>query len=138
METIGMLDPNIAMLCKAINSSTIKNNGCFQTFDETLYPNNNLSAKAIIMIAEKGSEGIISMTSEFKNFWVLENGIKNTSNRKKELMLNCAIKYAEENIKRMSVIGNSKSDANAFSASTSMNNNVSAPAISFNCKDAFG
>lgn len=92
METIGMLDPNIAMLCKAINSSTIKNNGCFQTFDETLYPNNNLSAKAIIMIAEKGSEGIISMTSEFKNFWVLENGIKNTSNRKKELMLNCAIK----------------------------------------------
>ncbi|MFY8028193.1 MAG: hypothetical protein ACOVPB_03380 [Bacteroidia bacterium] len=44
------------------------------------------------MIAEKGSEGIISMTSEFKNFWVLENGIKNTSNRKKELMLNCAIK----------------------------------------------
>lgn len=133
-----MLDPNIAMLCKAINSSTIKNNGCFQTFDETLYPNNNLSAKAIIMIAEKGSEGIISMTSEFKNFWVLENGIKNTSNRKKELMLNCAIKNAEENIKRMSVIGNSKSDANAFSASMSMNNNVSAPAISFNCKDAFG
>ena len=78
------------------------------------------------------------MTSEFKNFWVLENGIKNTSNRKKELMLNCAIKYAEENINSMIAIGNSKSDANAFSASMSMNNNVSAPAISFNCKDAFG
>jgi len=68
METIGMLDPNIAVLCKVINSSTIKNKGCFQTFDETLYPNNNLSAKASKMIAAKGSEGIISMTSEFKNF----------------------------------------------------------------------
>jgi hypothetical protein len=38
----------------------------------------------------------------------------------------------------MIAIGNMKSDANAFSASMSTNNNVSAPAISFNCKDAFG
>lgn len=53
-------------------------------------------------------------------------------------MLNCAIKYAEENINSMIAIGNMKSDANAFSASMSTNNNVSAPAISFNCKDAFG
>lgn len=53
-------------------------------------------------------------------------------------MLNCAIKYAEENINSMIAIGNMKSDANTFSASMSTNNKVSAPVISFNCMDAFG